>query len=237
MLRAIGLFNRNVHELLSTYYQFDAPFIADHSAFTSAFGGHITDWNEIIHATVESHRHSTPAQIDVATASTERAHGIGVRDGLRSRTAGRPASRFGSAVSHHDARVRRPNAPERREEVVGDTRRRASGAPLRAGRLWAALGRHRADSAGRSQPALGAGSACSDEPAMTSGSAGAAAASGRGDDQVGELFAVAGLDVPLPTGAVGVRSAGSRSSGRSSTGCRRRQSSRGRPLPGGPRRP
>jgi hypothetical protein len=69
MLRAIGLFNRNVHELLSTYYQFDAPFIADHSAFTSAFGGHITDWNEIIHATVESHRHSTPAQIDVATAS------------------------------------------------------------------------------------------------------------------------------------------------------------------------
>jgi hypothetical protein len=31
----------------------------------------------------------------------------------------------------------------------------------------------------------------------------AAAASGRGDDQVGELLAVAGLDVPLPTGAVG----------------------------------
>ena len=32
MLRVIGLFNRDVHELLSTYYQFDAPFIADHTA-------------------------------------------------------------------------------------------------------------------------------------------------------------------------------------------------------------
>ena len=48
MLRAIGLFNRDVRELLSTYYQFDAPFIADHSAFTTAFGGHITDWDEIV---------------------------------------------------------------------------------------------------------------------------------------------------------------------------------------------
>ena len=69
MLRAIGLFNRDVHELLSTYYQFDAPFIADHTAFTSAFGGHITDWNEIIRATVESHRHPAPAQTDVAMPS------------------------------------------------------------------------------------------------------------------------------------------------------------------------
>jgi nucleoside-diphosphate-sugar epimerase len=69
MLRAIGLFNRDVHELLSTYYQFDAPFIADHTAFTSAFGGHITHWNEILHTTIESHRHPAPAQIDVATAS------------------------------------------------------------------------------------------------------------------------------------------------------------------------
>jgi len=69
MLRAIGLVNRDVRELLSTYYQFDAPFIADHTAFTSAFGGHITDWNEIIHTTIESYRHPAPAQADVATPS------------------------------------------------------------------------------------------------------------------------------------------------------------------------
>ena len=67
MLRVIGLFNRDVHELLSTYYQFDAPFIADHTAFTSAFGGHITDWNDIIQTTVASYRDPAPA---TATATT-----------------------------------------------------------------------------------------------------------------------------------------------------------------------
>jgi len=73
MLRAIGLVNRDVnrdvHELLSTYYQFDAPFIADHTAFTTAYGGHITDWNEIIHTTIESYRHPAPAHADAATPS------------------------------------------------------------------------------------------------------------------------------------------------------------------------
>ena len=58
MLRAIGLFDRDVRELLSTYYQFDAPFVADHSAFTTAFGGYITDWHEIIHTTLASYRHA-----------------------------------------------------------------------------------------------------------------------------------------------------------------------------------
>ena len=33
MLRALGLFNRNVRELLHTYYQFAAPFVVDDSAF------------------------------------------------------------------------------------------------------------------------------------------------------------------------------------------------------------
>ena len=69
MLRAIGLFNRDVRELLATYYQFDAPFIADHSAFTTAFGGHITDWNEIIHNTLASYRHLAPPRADAATPS------------------------------------------------------------------------------------------------------------------------------------------------------------------------
>ena len=33
MLRALGLLNRNVRELVHTYYQFDSPFIVDDSAF------------------------------------------------------------------------------------------------------------------------------------------------------------------------------------------------------------
>ena len=69
LLRAVGLFNRDVRELLSTYYQFDAPFIADHTAFTTAFGGHITDWNEIIHTTIESYSHPATAHADAATPS------------------------------------------------------------------------------------------------------------------------------------------------------------------------
>ena len=72
MLRAIGLFNRDVHELLSTYYQFDTPFIVDHTAFTSAFGGHITEWNEIIHTTVASYRHPAPATATATTATSTR---------------------------------------------------------------------------------------------------------------------------------------------------------------------
>jgi nucleoside-diphosphate-sugar epimerase len=66
MLRAIGLFNRDVRELLSTYYQFDAPFVADHAAFTAAFGGHITDWHEIIEHTLACYRAVAPRQPAVA---------------------------------------------------------------------------------------------------------------------------------------------------------------------------
>lgn len=56
MLRAIGLFNRNVRELLHTYYQFDAPFVVDDSAFRDAFGGHTTRWDEIVASTVDWYR-------------------------------------------------------------------------------------------------------------------------------------------------------------------------------------
>jgi hypothetical protein len=59
MLRTIGLANRNVRELLATYYQFDAPFVVDHSAFRAAIGGHITDWDDAIQATLNSYRSST----------------------------------------------------------------------------------------------------------------------------------------------------------------------------------
>jgi nucleoside-diphosphate-sugar epimerase len=56
MLRALGVFNRNVRELLHTYYQFDAPFLVDDSAFRDAFGGHTTTWNDIVASTVDWYR-------------------------------------------------------------------------------------------------------------------------------------------------------------------------------------
>jgi nucleoside-diphosphate-sugar epimerase len=59
MLRVMGLFNSNVRELLATYYQFDAPFVVDHTAFQTAYGGHITEWDELIQTTLDSYR-STP---------------------------------------------------------------------------------------------------------------------------------------------------------------------------------
>jgi nucleoside-diphosphate-sugar epimerase len=61
MLRTLGLFNRNVRELLHTYYQFAAPFIVDDSAFRDAFGGHTTSWDEIVTTTVEWYRARTTA--------------------------------------------------------------------------------------------------------------------------------------------------------------------------------
>jgi nucleoside-diphosphate-sugar epimerase len=63
MLRALGVFNRNVRELLHTYYQFEAPFIVDHSAFRDAFGGHTTNWDDIIANTVDWYRaHAMPRE-------------------------------------------------------------------------------------------------------------------------------------------------------------------------------
>ncbi len=56
MIRAIGLMSRDVRELLATYYQFDAPFIVDSSAFTAAFGGDVTDWDEIVEQTLSYYR-------------------------------------------------------------------------------------------------------------------------------------------------------------------------------------
>ena len=58
MLRALGLTNRNVRELLHTYYQFDAPFVVDDSAFRATFGGIITGWDEIIDTTLAYYRRS-----------------------------------------------------------------------------------------------------------------------------------------------------------------------------------
>jgi nucleoside-diphosphate-sugar epimerase len=55
MLRTIGLFNRDVRELLHTYYQFEAPFVVDDTTFRSTFGGHVTSWEDIIPATLAAY--------------------------------------------------------------------------------------------------------------------------------------------------------------------------------------
>ncbi len=41
---------------LATYYQFDAPFIVDDTAFTDAFGADNTGWDEIVETTLASFR-------------------------------------------------------------------------------------------------------------------------------------------------------------------------------------
>ena len=56
LLRVLGLTNRDVRELLATYYQFDAPFVVDDRAFRDALGGHVTPWDEIIDETLASYR-------------------------------------------------------------------------------------------------------------------------------------------------------------------------------------
>ena len=64
MLRALGLFNRNVRELLHTYYQFNSPFVVDDSAFRDAFGGHTTQWDDIVASTVDWYRaHATQSEV------------------------------------------------------------------------------------------------------------------------------------------------------------------------------
>jgi nucleoside-diphosphate-sugar epimerase len=61
VLRALGVFNHNIRELLHTYYQFDAPFVVDDSAFRTAFGGHTTTWDDIVTNTVDWYRtHAMP---------------------------------------------------------------------------------------------------------------------------------------------------------------------------------
>jgi nucleoside-diphosphate-sugar epimerase len=64
MLWTLGLFNRNVRELLHTYYQFNAPFIVDDSAFRRAFGGHTTHWDDIVASTLDWYRaHATQHEV------------------------------------------------------------------------------------------------------------------------------------------------------------------------------
>ena len=52
MLQAIGLVNREVGELVETLYQFQAPFVVDHSKFAKAFGDIATPQETALERTV-----------------------------------------------------------------------------------------------------------------------------------------------------------------------------------------
>jgi hypothetical protein len=49
---------------LHTYYQFAAPFVVDDSAFRHAFGGHTTQWGDIVASTLDWYRdHATQPEL------------------------------------------------------------------------------------------------------------------------------------------------------------------------------
>lgn len=56
ILRLIALFNGNLREVLEMLYQFEEPFIVDHSKFEQAFGNHATPLDEAIRQTVAWYR-------------------------------------------------------------------------------------------------------------------------------------------------------------------------------------
>jgi nucleoside-diphosphate-sugar epimerase len=56
LLRAIGLFNPGIRETIEMLYEFEEPFVVDHSKFEKAFGEHATPLREAIGDTVRWYR-------------------------------------------------------------------------------------------------------------------------------------------------------------------------------------
>ena len=52
IVNLVGLFNGNVGEMKEMLYEFEEPFVVDHSRFEAAFGDHATPLSEAIGATV-----------------------------------------------------------------------------------------------------------------------------------------------------------------------------------------
>ena len=61
LLRAIGLFNPGIRETIEMLYEFEEPFVVDHSKFKRTFGEHATPLEEAIGATVRWYRDKRPA--------------------------------------------------------------------------------------------------------------------------------------------------------------------------------
>lgn len=61
VLRAMGLFNPTLREMIEMLYEFEEPFILDASAFDRAFGERATSLDEAIRSTVGWYRDHRPA--------------------------------------------------------------------------------------------------------------------------------------------------------------------------------
>ena len=61
LLRAMGLFNPGMREMIEMLYEFEEPFVVDHSKFEKAFGEHATPLREAIADTVRWYRSKRPA--------------------------------------------------------------------------------------------------------------------------------------------------------------------------------
>jgi nucleoside-diphosphate-sugar epimerase len=60
VLRAMGLFNAGIREMIEMLYEFEEPFVVDHSKFEEAFGEHATPLREAIGHTVRWYRTKRP---------------------------------------------------------------------------------------------------------------------------------------------------------------------------------
>lgn len=56
VLRALGLFNPPLRETIEMLYEFEEPFVVDHSDFTRTFGDHATPLGEAIRESVRWYR-------------------------------------------------------------------------------------------------------------------------------------------------------------------------------------
>jgi nucleoside-diphosphate-sugar epimerase len=61
LLRAIGLFNPGIRETIEMLYEFEEPFVVDHSKFEEAFGEQATPLRESIRGTVRWYREERSA--------------------------------------------------------------------------------------------------------------------------------------------------------------------------------
>ena len=62
LLRAIGLFNPGIRETIEMLYEFEEPFVVDHSKFERAFGEQATPLREAIQGSVRWYREERPAK-------------------------------------------------------------------------------------------------------------------------------------------------------------------------------
>jgi nucleoside-diphosphate-sugar epimerase len=56
VLQVLGLFNPALRETIEMLYEFEEPFVVDHSDFTRTFGNHATPLGEAIQKTVRWYR-------------------------------------------------------------------------------------------------------------------------------------------------------------------------------------